>query len=87
MGGVGGQATYHGERGARTSLPSCSSPLPHVGFPCAGGADDRDFLQWLNETVAEAVLAAEQHESMKKVLREVRASVEGRFKLNTVQVG
>lgn len=43
-------------------------------------------MAWLHETVAEAVRAAEQHESMKKVLREVRAAVESRFQLASVQV-
>ncbi|GAB4823551.1 hypothetical protein N2152v2_010597 [Parachlorella kessleri] len=58
-----------------------------VGSCSLGGVNDRDFLQWLNETVAEAVVAAEQHESMKKVLRDVRAAVESRYRLNTVQLG
>jgi hypothetical protein len=37
--------------------------------------------------VREALRAAEQHESLKKVVRELRASVEDKFGLAAIQAG
>ena len=52
--------------------------------PCA--ASDTNFLEWLSSTVAEAARAAEQHESLKRVIRELRAALEERHQLAAVQV-
>ena len=53
-------------------------------LPCAEG--DTNFLQWLSETVAEAARTADQHEALKRAIRELRVSVEARFGLASVQV-
>ncbi|KAK9901712.1 hypothetical protein WJX75_009812 [Coccomyxa subellipsoidea] len=49
--------------------------------------DSTDFLEWLSFTVREALRASEQHESMKRVIRELRASLEDKFGLAAIQVG
>ncbi|PRW34089.1 hypothetical protein C2E21_7404 [Chlorella sorokiniana] len=54
---------------------------------CGQGADDRDLAAWLRETVAEAVRTADQHDSLKRVIRDMRLAMEGRFKLGAIQVG
>ncbi|KAK9817188.1 hypothetical protein WJX72_010816 [[Myrmecia] bisecta] len=51
------------------------------------GEDNRSFLHWLSETVAEAVRTADQHELLKKDIRGLRASIEDRFTLAAIQVG
>ena len=48
---------------------------------------DANFLEWLRETVAEAARTADQHEALKRLIRELRVSVEARFGLAAVQVG
>ena len=48
--------------------------------------NDTNFLHWLSETVAEAALTADQHEALKRAIRELRVSVEARFGLASVQV-
>lgn len=50
------------------------------------GADSRNFLEWLKETVNEAIVAAEQHEQLKRSIRELRASIEDRFLLSAIHV-
>lgn len=50
------------------------------------GADSQNFLEWLKETVNEAILAAEQHEQLKRSIRELRASIEDRFLLSAIHV-
>ena len=45
-----------------------------------------DFLAWLSATVRDALRASEQHETLKRVVRELRASVEDRFALAAIQV-
>lgn len=50
------------------------------------GQDSTDFLEWLSFTVREALRASEQHESMKRVIRELRASLEDKFGLAAIQV-
>ncbi|KAL4858162.1 hypothetical protein ACK3TF_001655 [Chlorella vulgaris] len=50
-------------------------------------ADDRDLAAWLRETVDEAVRTADQHDSLKRMIRELRVSVQDRFRLAAVQVG
>jgi hypothetical protein len=47
---------------------------------------DTDFLDWLGKTVGDALLTAEQHESLKGQVRELRAAVENRFSLIAIQV-
>ncbi len=47
---------------------------------------DTDFMEWLRSTLTDALRAASQHESLKKVIRGLRASIEGRFGLAGVQV-
>jgi hypothetical protein len=47
---------------------------------------DTDFLEWLAKTVGEALTTAEQHESLKSQVRELRAAVENRFDLVAVHV-
>ncbi|KAL4436733.1 hypothetical protein ABPG75_003872 [Micractinium tetrahymenae] len=55
---------------------------------CSGqGKDDRDLAAWLRKTVGEAVRTADQHDSLKRVIREMRLSLEQRFKLAGIQVG
>ncbi|BDA42157.1 hypothetical protein COCOBI_03-0420 [Coccomyxa sp. Obi] len=49
--------------------------------------DSTDFLEWLSYTVKEALRATHQHESMKRVIRELRASLEDKFCLAAIQVG
>lgn len=51
------------------------------------GPSDTDFLVWLRATLADALRASLQHDSLKKVVRELRASIEGKFNLAAVQVG
>lgn len=53
---------------------------------CGTGQDSTDFLEWLSFTVNEALRAAEQHESLKRVIREMRASLEDKFSLAAIQV-
>ncbi|EIE20645.1 hypothetical protein COCSUDRAFT_18360 [Coccomyxa subellipsoidea C-169] len=48
--------------------------------------DSTGFLEWLSFTVKEALRASEQHESMKRVFRELRASLEDKFALAAIQV-
>ena len=50
------------------------------------GPSNTDFLDWLRSTLADALKASLQHESLKKVVRELRASIEGKFGLVTVKV-
>jgi len=47
---------------------------------------DVDFLQWLRDTVEEAVRTAEQHETLKHRIRALRASTEHKFGLASLQV-
>lgn len=49
-------------------------------------ADDTSFLEWLNVTVADAARAADQHEALKRIIRELRVSLEARYDLAAVQV-
>lgn len=54
-----------------------------------GRADvsDTNFLDWLRQTVNEAVKMAEQHESLKQRIRELRANIEHKYSLASLQVG
>ncbi len=52
----------------------------------ADEAMDTDFLEWLGKTVGEALTTAEQHESLKSQVRELRTAVENRFDLIAVHV-
>jgi Domain of unknown function (DUF4460) len=55
----------------------------------AGGRDDvadTNFLEWLRDTVFEAVKIAEQHESLKLRIRESRANIEFKYQLASLQV-
>ena len=45
-----------------------------------------DFLAWLSATVRDALRASEQHEALKRAVRELRASVEDKFALAAIQV-
>lgn len=59
-----------------------------MGRACGiAGKDDRDLAAWLRETVGEAVRTADQHDSLKRVIREMRLELEQRFKLAGIQVG
>lgn len=62
-------------------VPRCCTKL----VVCTG-ADSRNFLEWLKETVNEAIVAAEQHEQLKRSIRELRASIEDRFLLSAIHV-
>lgn len=56
---------------------------------CAAGRDDvadTNFLEWLRDTVYEAVKIAERHESLKLRIREARANIEHRYQLASLQV-
>eukprot|EP00775_Hariotina_reticulata_P002792 gene2792-3085_t len=48
---------------------------------------DTNFLEWLRDTVFEAVKIAEQHESLKLRIRESRANIENKYQLASLQVG
>lgn len=48
---------------------------------------DTNFLEWLRDTVYEAVKIAERHESLKLRIREARANIEHRYQLASLQVG
>ena len=52
----------------------------------AGGQDDRNFLQWLGDTVAVAVHAATQHESMRASVQSLCSLLEQEYKLAAVKV-
>jgi hypothetical protein len=58
-------------------------------FGSSGGssAADTDLLQWLRDTVAGAVSAAERHEKLKRRIREARASLEHRHALASLRAG
>eukprot|EP00884_Botryococcus_braunii_P001914 jgi/Botrbrau1/11723/Bobra.0195s0050.1 len=58
-----------------------------VGAYHGDEAMDTDFLEWLGKTVGEALTTAEQHESLKSQVRELRTAVENRFDLIAVHVG
>jgi hypothetical protein len=63
-----------------------SGPPP---VSCAAGRDDvadTNFLEWLRDTVYEAVKIAERHESLKLRIREARANIEHRYQLASLQV-
>lgn len=62
----------------------CIADLADGPFPVAESSNT-DFLDWLRSTLAEALKASAQHESLKKVVRELRASIEGKFYLAAVQ--
>jgi len=47
---------------------------------------DTNFLEWLRDTVYEAVKIAERHESLKLRIREARANIEHRYQLASLQV-
>jgi hypothetical protein len=55
--------------------------------PAGVSADDTNLLQWLNETVQDAVATADEHEQRKKLVRELKATIEFKFNLNAVRVG
>lgn len=48
--------------------------------------EDTNFLQWLRETVAEAVRTAELHDALKWQIRKYRSALEERFGLASVTV-
>ena len=50
-------------------------------------AADTNLLQWLDETVSDAVATADEHEQRKRLVRELKAAIEFRFGLNAVRVG
>lgn len=74
------------------SLHAISSRLDLFGclhVSCAAGRDDvadTNFLEWLRDTVYEAVKIAERHESLKLRIREARANIEHRYQLASLQV-
>lgn len=43
--------------------------------------DDTNFLQWLHETVQDAVACADEHEQRKKLVRELKATIEFKYGL------
>lgn len=65
----------------------CLSCRPPACLP--SGRDDvadTNFLEWLRDTVYEAVKIAERHESLKLRIREARANIEHRYQLASLQV-
>lgn len=68
--------------GVQSSDKACISLFDAL----TAGQDSTDFLEWLSYTVKEALRATEQHESMKRVIRELRASLEDKFGLAAIQV-
>lgn len=53
----------------------------------SGILGDTNILEWLRDTVQEAVRIAEQHDSLKQRVRELRASIEYKFGLASLKVG
>ena len=43
--------------------------------------DDTNFLQWLHETMQDAVACADEHEQRKKLVRELKATIEFKYGL------
>ena len=80
----------HGRLAAPVGCPSLathmSCRLPNRSLHAAG-ADDRDMVEWLRDTVAEAVRTADQHDSLKRVIRDMRLALEQRYGLAGIQVG
>lgn len=73
--------TYH-------TLVTHSSTASHLCVTQTGRDDvaDTNFLEWLRDTVYEAVKIAEKHESLKLRIREARANIEHRYQLASLQV-
>ena len=69
------------------TLPSPPLPSLLLRPAAAGDSDRRDLAAWLRETVAAAVSTADQHDAMKRVIRELRMGLEARFGLASIQVG
>jgi hypothetical protein len=55
--------------------------------PTGVTGDDTNLLQWLDETVRDAVATADEHEQRKKLVRELKATIEFKFGLAAVRVG
>ena len=51
------------------------------------GKNDKKFLEWLRDTVADAVATADEHENLKKLVREMKAGTEFKHNLAAVRVG
>lgn len=49
--------------------------------PSGLSPDDTNFLQWLHETVQDAVACADEHEQRKKLVRELKATIEFKYGL------
>lgn len=64
----------------------CKSHCHRDALSLLAGPSDTDFMDWLRSTLTDALRASSQHESLKKVVRGLRASIEGRFCLAGVQV-
>mmetsp|Transcript_35180 Transcript_35180/g.90006 ORF Transcript_35180/g.90006 Transcript_35180/m.90006 type:complete len:629 (+) Transcript_35180:339-2225(+) len=47
--------------------------------------DDTNFLEWLQETVQDAVRTSDYHDSLKERIRELTTSLESKFALGSVQ--
>ena len=60
---------------------------PQVYVLMRAGQDTTNFLEWLSALVEEALRASQQHDTLKRVVRELRASLEDRFALAAIQVG
>ena len=87
------QCVLGAHRWGRHQLCICADAL--TGCLCDGcvllmsGRDDvadTNFLEWLRDTVYEAVKIAERHESLKLRIREARANIEHRYQLASLQV-
>ena len=52
-----------------------------ASHPAGLAPDDTNFLQWLHETVQDAVACADEHEQRKKLVRELKATVEFKYGL------
>lgn len=53
----------------------------------AGKSDERDLFEWLSGIAAEAALAADQHDAMKRELRLAKADLEDRYGFSSVDIG
>ena len=53
----------------------------------AATTDSRDLYEWLSQVAAEAALAADQHDALKKEVRSLRSALEDRFSFASVDVG
>ena len=53
----------------------------------AAERDGRDLFQWLSGVAAEAAMAADQHDAIKREIRQLRAELEDRYGFASLEIG